>query len=285
MWYGSRGRWPTSTRLDTVRVRGHAIAYRRAGRGEPVLLLHGITTHSVLWRDVVPALAADREVIAVDLLGCGESDKPLDVSYALRDRAERVVDLLDALGLRTVHLVGHDLGGGIAQIVAVRHPDRLRSVTVVNCVGYDLWPVQPITSLRTPFVRQLLLAAVDLGALGLVVRRAMHHRERVTPELLAALEAPLRTPEGRRAFVHWARCLDNRDLTSIADDLTRIRLPFTVAWGTADPFLSFKIAERLHADVPGSRLACIATASHYLPLDEPEWLTGLLREVTGGARP
>jgi pimeloyl-ACP methyl ester carboxylesterase len=270
--------------LETCRVRGHAVAYRREGRGEPVLLVHGITTHSVLWQAVIPHLAPHRDVVAVDLLGCGASDKPLDVSYGLRDRAARFPELLDALGLDAVHLVGHDLGGGIAQIIAVRHPERLRSVTVVNTVGYDYWPVQPITALRTPFVRQLLLAAVDHGALALVVRRAMFHKEKVTPALLAALEAPLRTAEGRRAFVQWARALDNRDLTSIAGDLRRIRLPFTVAWGGADPFLTSRIAERLHADVPGSRLARIETASHYVPLDEPAWLAGVIREATGGGR-
>lgn len=272
------------TELDTCRVRGHAVAYRREGRGDPVLLVHGITTHSVLWRDVIPILAPERDVIAVDLLGCGASDKPLDLSYGLRDRAERFPDLLDALGLGKVHLVGHDLGGGIAQILAVRHADRLRSVTVVNPVGYDYWPVQPITSLRTPFLRQLLLAALDVGALGLVVRRAMYHQEKVTPGLLEALEAPLRTADGRRAFAHWARCLDNRDLTSIVPELGAIRLPFAIVWGDADPFLSARIPERLHADVPGSRLHRVATASHYVPLDEPEWLAGVIREVTGGGR-
>jgi pimeloyl-ACP methyl ester carboxylesterase len=272
------------TTLETCRVRGHAIAYRREGRGEPVLLLHGITTHSVLWRDVVPLLASDHEVVAIDLLGCGASDKPLDVSYALRDRAERFPALLDALGLPSVHLVGHDLGGGIAQIVSVRHPERLRSVTVVNSVGYDYWPVQPITSLRVPFVRQLLLAAVDVGALALIIRRAMYHQEKVTPELIEALEAPLRTADGRRAFAHWARCLDNRDLTSIVPELGRIRLPFGVVWGDADPFLTARIPERLHAEISGSRLFRIATASHYLPLDEPEWLAGVIREVTGAGR-
>lgn len=273
------------TTLETCRVRGHAVAYHREGRGEPVLLVHGITTHSVLWRDVIPLLAPDHDVVAVDLLGCGASDKPLDVSYALRDRAERFPALLDALGLDAVHLVGHDLGGGIAQILAVRHPGRLRSVTVVNPVGYDYWPVQPITSLRTPFLRQLLLAALDLGALSLVVRRAMYHHEKVTPELLAELEAPLRSSDGRRAFAHWARCLDHRDLVEIGGELGRIRLPFAVAWGNADPFLTSRIAERLHADVPGSRLARIDTASHYVPLDEPEWLAAVIREVTGGGRP
>lgn len=269
---------------EFCRVRGHAIAYRRAGQGEPVLLLHGITTHSIVWRDVIPLLAPTHDVIAIDLLGCGASDKPLDVSYALRDRAERLPDLLDALGLDAVHLVGHDLGGGIAQLAAVRHADRLRSVTVVNTVGYDYWPVQPITSLRTPILRQLLLAALDVGALALVVRRALYHREKLTPELLAALEAPLRSADGRRAFAHWARCLDPRDLLAIVPELPRIRLPFAVVWGTADPFLNARIGERLHADVPGSRYVRVATASHYLPLDEPEVVANVVRELSGVGR-
>src|SRR5512139_1329348 len=135
---------------STIRLGGHDHAYRREGAGAPALLVHGITTHSVLWRDVLPELAAGHDVVAPDLLGCGASEKPLDVSYGLAAHAERMAALVEALGLGPVHFVGHDLGGGIGQILAVRRPDLVRTLTLVNPVGYDYLPVQPITALRTP---------------------------------------------------------------------------------------------------------------------------------------
>jgi len=268
----------TATPLSTIRVGGHELAYRRAGAGTPVLLVHGITTHSFLWEGVMRALLArgGLDLVAVDLLGCGRSAKPLDASYALSAHADLLVRFCAELGLARLHLVGHDLGGGIGQIMAVRAPSLLRTLSLVNCVGYDYWPVQPITALRTPVVRQLMLAAIDAGAFSLVVRRGLFHKELVTPAFMADFLEPLATPEGRKAFVHFARCLDNANLMEIVDDLRRLRVPTQVAWGLADAYLPFAIAERLAADVPGARLDRLPTAGHYSPLDEPEQLAALL---------
>ena len=268
--------------VETCRISGHEIAYRRVGSGAPVLLVHGITTYSFLWTQVAALLAPTHDVVAPDLLGCGDSAKPLDVSYGIAAHAERTAELVRALGLGPVHLVGHDVGGGIAQILAVRHPALVRSLSLVNPVGYDLWPVQPIIALRTPLVRQLLLAAIDHGALALIVRRGLHRTQALTAALLEEFRRPLRTAEGRRAFVHFARCLDNRDLTSIAADLRTIAVPTTIVWGLRDPYLPAMIGERLHRDVPGSRLVRLPDAGHFVPIDDPERLAELLLEGMDG---
>lgn len=268
--------------MESCLVEGHRIAYQRSGQGPPVLLVHGITTNSFLWREVAPRLARRFEVVAVDLLGCGESDKPAAVSLSLKDHARRLSTLVGALGLAPVHFVGHDLGGGIGQIAAVRWPALLRSLTLVNCVAYDYWPVQPILSLRTPVIRQLLMGALDAGALRLVVRRGLFHKEK-TAALMEDFSRPLRTPEGRRALVQFARSLDNTNLMELAEELRLLRMPVTVFWGTADAYLSAAIPGRLAAEIPGCRVRRIETAGHFVPLDEPELLAAGLEEVLSGA--
>lgn len=271
--------------LQSVRVGGHTLAFRRAGQGQPVLLVHGITTHSFLFEGVMRRLLVPGglDLVAVDLLGCGASDRPLDVSYALKDQAELLVRFCAELGLGPVHVVGHDVGGGVGQILAVRHPRLVRSLALINTVGYDHWPVQPISSLRTPVIRQILLAAIDAGAFQLLIRRALFHKDRLTPALMAEFNAPLATAEGRKAFVHFARCLDNANLMEIAADLKRLHLPTTVIWGLADVYLAFAIAERLVADIPGARLVKLPTAGHMATLDEPELVAEALREHLDGA--
>ena len=269
-------------RYRTCSIEGHELAYRRTGRGEPLLLVHGITTWSFVWDGLLEALAAHHDVIAVDLLGCGRSSKTLDASYSLKEHARRLALLVDALGLGPVHYAGHDLGGGIGQIMAVRSPDKVRTLTMVNTVAYDFWPVQPIIALRTPFIRWLLMATFDAGTFKLVVRRGLFHKERLTPELFEKYNEPLLTEAGRKAFLHFARCLDNTNLTEIDDGLRRLAIPATVVWGMGDVYLSYAIAERLVGTIPGCRLVTIETAGHYAPIDEPERLSGIILETTRG---
>lgn len=255
-----------------VEIDGHRLAYHRSGSGETVLLVHGITTYSFIWEPVLPFLVGDFDVISIDLLGCGDSDMPLDTSYAIQDHAERIHKFLKALGVEKVHYFGHDLGGGIGQILAVRHPEMLYDLTVANTVAYDFWPVQPITSMRTPIVRQLMMASFDLGTFKLVIRRGVFHTERVTEELMAKYMAPLKTREGRKAFLHFAHCLDNHNLTDIAEELRHLQVPLLIIRGDADPYLSPAIAEKLHEEVPGSRLVHVESASHFIQIDEPQRL-------------
>ncbi len=141
------------------------MAYRRSGSGEPVLLVYGITTNSFIWREIIPSLETGFDVIAVDLLGCGESDLSLDLDYSINALAELLAAFIHELGIGPSHFVGHDIGERIAQILAVRHPNPLRSLTHINPVGYNFWPVQPIIAKRTPILRQMVMSTIDLPTL------------------------------------------------------------------------------------------------------------------------
>lgn len=257
-------------------VSGHEMAYYRAGQGEPVLLVHGITSYSFLWRNILPELARNYDVIAVDLLGCGNSDMSLDISYAIRDHTEYLHEFVTDLGLPPFHFVGHDLGGGIGQIFAIKHPDLLLDLSLLNTVAYDFWPVQPITAMRTPIVRSLLMATLDMGVFRLVVKRGIHNPERVTQELMDYFMAPFQTQEGRKAFLHFARSLDNHNLTEIEEDLRRLDLPVLILRGEEDPYLSGEIAQKLHREIPGSKLVLLPGASHFFQEDVPKQISAEL---------
>lgn len=271
----------TGGQRQTVLVEGHSLAYMRTGSGSTVVLVHGITTYSFIWRRIMPRLANAYDVIAIDLLGCGDSDKTIDVSYSLKAHAERLKAFVDALGITQFHLVGHDLGGGIGQIFAVNHGERLVDLSLVNTVAYDFWPVQPIIALRTPIVRQLLMATLDMGLFRLLVERGLYHKNRLTPELMEFFLAPFSTSAGRKAFLHFAKCLDNHNLMDIALRLRTLAVPTLIVRGDADPYLSASIAGKLQAEVPGARLAVKDTASHYIQEDEPEWLADELLRFLG----
>ncbi len=265
-----------SGKVGTCTIDGYGLNYHEQGEGEPVLLVHGITTYSFIWRKVVPLLTGNYRVIAVDLLGCGDSDKPLDVVYSLPNHVEMLKKMLDVLDLGRVHLVGHDVGGGIGQIMSVRYPEKLIDLSLINSVGHDFWPVQPIIAMRTPIVRQLAMATLDIGAFRLLVRRGLYHKEALTEELMELFWKPMHDKTGRRGFLHFANCLNNDHLVEIENALRLLQTPTLIVRGDGDLYLSEAINLKLHRDIPGSRLVRIATGGHFIQEDEPEQVADAL---------
>jgi len=271
-----------SNKIEKCPIDGFHIAYHRMGTGEPVLFLHGITTYSFIWNKVAPILSKNYELIIPDLVGCGFSDKPTDIEYSLINHAEFVKQFIEQLGFSKVHFVGHDVGGGIGQIFAVRYPEKILKLVLVNTVGYDFWPVQPIVAMRTPIIRHLAMASLDLGTFKLVLRRAFYNKEYLTPELFDKFWEQMKTKEGRRAFLHFAKCLNNQHLLEISDKLKQLPIPVMIIRGVADVYLDAKISEKLNSEIPGSQLIRFDKAGHFLQQDEPDRLAKTLQEFFEG---
>ena len=261
---------------NKITVDGLEFAYYHEGKGEIILMLHGITTNSFIWRNIIPYLTDSYEVIVPDLLGCGQSSKRLDADYSIKNQAELMVKLIKKLKLPKVHLVCHDIGGGIGQIIAVRHPEILIDLSLINSVAYDYWPVQPINTLRTPIIRQIAMATIDMGMLRLSIRAGLHYKDRLTPELFALFEEQMENKASRKAFLHLAKSLNNKDLLEISDKLTQLSLPVLIIRGEADVFLNKGIAFKLHKNIPGSQLQLIETAGHFAQIDEPEKISNFI---------
>nr|WP_321450716.1 alpha/beta hydrolase [uncultured Carboxylicivirga sp.] len=260
----------------TFDIAHKCITYYRQGEGEPVLFLHGITTYSFIWRRILPYFVNKYDVIAVDLAGCGLSSKNIDGSFSLKSHANMMLKLIEHLQLKKVHLVCHDVGGGIGQIMAVQQAQLFKSLTLINTVAYDYWPVQPIISMRTPIIRNLAMISLDLGAFRLLVKRGLFHRDRVNNELMALFWKPMKTGDGRKAFLYFAHCLNNSDLMEIREKLKELKLPVLIIRGEADIFLRKVISEELHRNLPNSQYKKIMTGGHFIQEDEPEQLSNVI---------
>ena len=243
-----------------------------------MLLVHGITTYSFIWEGIIPALSKQYDVIAPDLLGCGESDKPHGVDYSPLAQAKLMVGLLDKLNIHSVHLVAHDIGGAVGQLIGALYGERIKSLTLINTVAYDYWPVQPIITFRIPIVRQLAMSILDINLFKRVVLRAVYHKELVTDVLMEKLFRPMLTKEGRDGFLQLAKGLNNFQLMNNLEAIHGIKVPVQIIRGDADVYLPPDIAERLHDNIPGSTLERIRTAGHYIQFDEPRWLSEKILE-------
>lgn len=262
----------------SIDIDGNAIAYYRSGKGEPIVFVHGIMTYSFIWRKMIPFLSPHYDIILIDLLGSGASAIPLNEDLSLKRQAHMIYKVCLKLGLKRVHMVCHDVGGGIGQIFSVHYPQMLFDLTLINSVAYNFWPVQPIIAMRTPIVRQIAMASLDFGMLELIVKRGVYHKEQVTDELMEFFKKPLHSPLGRKGFLHFTRCLDNTNLTEIETQLRKLEVPVLIVRGEADVYLDGSICEKLHFELPCSKLVKIETGGHFIQEDEPQKVSEAILE-------
>ncbi|MFA9472411.1 MAG: alpha/beta fold hydrolase [Deltaproteobacteria bacterium] len=268
---------PTSHYIQVNNLRIH---YLEAGEGEPILLLHGFPTSSHLWRNVMPELAKTHRAIAIDLPGYGLSDKPLDVKYNFTFFEHILEGFCDALGIDDTHLVVHDLGGPVGLLWAVRHPERIKRLVILNTLVYPQtsWAVKLfLIALRTPGVRDYLVSPKGLVA---SMKFGVVHKGRLNREALTPYTAPFEDPAARQALIKAGSGLSIQGLAEIARKLPGLKGPVRLIYAENDRILPdiAKTMQRLQRDLPGAELTALPNCGHFLQEDEPERVGKLISE-------
>ena len=263
--------------LDGARLYYYAAGTR--GAGEPVVFLHGFPTSGHLWNDVIPLMPAGHRLVVVDLLGYGRSDPPEHRPLSLRAHADRIIALLDALGIDRACIVGHDLGGGVAQSMAVHAPARVARLALVDSVAFTGWPSRDVRVARA----LLRLVRDAVPAWVLAVLRADLERGYEDPARAAhSIERfvrPFESPAGRAVLMRHLQALDPQETRSLAQRLGEIAVPTAVLWGAHDRFLPLKLGKRLAAAIPGATFQVISGARHFSPEDEPRAVADAIGEL------
>lgn len=258
-----------------VRVSGGELAYADLGEGSPVLLLHGFPTSSFLWRREAWLLAQRMRVIVPDLLGYGRSDKPEGADLSEAAQAGYVRELLGALEIEEVAVVGHDLGGAIAQMLAIDDGPAVRALVLLDSACFDAWPIEGVRMLQTTppeeetaeFVESVIRLTFDLG---------VAHKDRLDEATTQRyLEPWLEEPA---AFFRATRAITGQGLEGRDHELGALDIPAFVIWGEGDPFLDAELAERLGETIPGCTVALLPGCSHFVTEDAPQTVGPLMYE-------
>ena len=267
--------------LDLNGARIYYYAAGTRGVGEPVIFIHGFPTSSHLWKEVVPLMPVGHRIVVVDLLGYGRSDRPAGRDVSVRGHAERMLELMDVLGINYACVVGHDVGGGIAQTLAVRAPARVSRLCLVDSIAFDDWPVREVKLARAmlPLTRHLPPTWL-LSILRTDLTRGYTEPERGARSIDQYV-LPFASAEGRDAFMEHLTALDAADTVTIAPRLKDIVAQTAIVWGGHDPFLPPAIAKRLHELIPGSTLHLLADARHFVPEEAPEKVAAIVADLLG----
>ena len=261
--------WTAGQETTSVSVDGHdvEVAYYDDGTGDPVVFLHGIPTNSYLWREIVPSIAEERRVIAPDMAGYGQSSMYDGFDRSLRAQEEVLTELFDTLGLETVSLVGHDLGGGVALRFAVHDPDAVEQLVLSNAVAYDSWPIPTITDLGLPETARETTVEEAQGMLDDLLRDTLYGDD-PDEAFIEGMKAPWASEEGVTSLVRNASATNTSHTTEV--DPAEVTAETLLLWGSEDEFQSIEWAERLEGDIDTAELVGVENASHWVPVDRPD---------------
>ena len=288
----ARGGGDTRVDVQSRVIHGYRRVFRVAGSGPPLLLIHGIGDDSSTWAEIIPTLARNHLVVAPDLLGHGQSDKPR-ADYSVAAYANGMRDLLSALGIERVTLVGHSLGGGVAMQFAYQFPERTERMVLVASggVGTDVSPLLRAAALPGA---HLALAALKLPGARTAVQLSIVALEWLDTGLgvdavdLTRVVEALPDQTARSAFIRTLRSVvDWRgQVVTMLDRCYLVRgMPTLLMWGARDSVLPVSHATAAHAAMPGSRLEIFDDAGHFPFRTDPARFVGLLEDFCAETEP
>lgn len=246
-------------------IEGVRTHYRIEGRGEPLLLIHGTSSSLHTWDGWVREMRSTRQIVRLDLPGYGLTGPAPDRDYSAERYARFVAAFLEKLGLERVDVAGNSLGGRVALVLTLRHPEKVRKLILVDAAG--------LSGQERPFVFRL----AGIPGLGFLItvfspewlvrsqlERVYGDDSRLTEAVVRRHYALLRRTGNRQAIRDRFAGPPDPDLDR---EIGSIAQPTLIEWGSADPWIPLSFANRLHAGIPGSILRVYDGAGH-VPMEE-----------------
>jgi len=283
-------RWASTERRITLN--GEQVAYRIAGKGPVLLLVHGMAGSSETWRHVMPALAKRFTVLAPDLLGQGASEKPRG-DYSLGAHANVLRDLMEALGYKRATVVGQSLGGGVAMQFAYQFPERCERMVLVSSGGLGREVTFYLRILTVPGFEYIFPffstpTLRDAGnRIATWLGRAGVRSTPASQEIWRSY-ASLTDAESRHAFFRSLRDvidLSGQAVSALGRLYRAAHLPTLIVWGAEDPFIPVSHAVAAHKAIPGSRLEIFEGVGHYPHCEAPERFLLVLLDFIASTKP
>lgn len=262
-------------------IDGHKIAFREQGEGNPVILIHGIPTNSLMWREIIPLLAKTHRVIAPDLLNYGQSAKPKNADVSINAQSRMIVKLMDALGVRRADIVAHDIGGGVAQLIAVNYPEKVRKLVLMDSVCFDSWPIPEFEPLQQPGADSAMNLSEFVSMMRGFMPNGVYNKSAMTDDVIDLYLAPWSTEDGKQAFFRNLRRLNKEYTQSITGELKKLPHQTLVMWGDKDPFQKPEYAPKLADAIPNAELVWIKDAGHWLIDEKPGEIGGHINQFLG----
>ncbi len=285
----------STTTVSQERRSGHAIHYTISyivqgaeyGTDGAIVLLHDILGGAFTWDNVLPGLAGlNRAVYAIDMPGYGQSDHPWPADTSIWGHADCMSFLLQELNLTNIVLVGHGIGGGVAQILATRLcPARVAALVLIDSICYEYtfapdWPLSDMQKRQDPDLPKHTAVEDLIHDLRETVPNGVYQTDRFKDVLNAYVE-PWDSELGKELLFQHIRLLRANYSNAVSSDLKTMGKPALIIWGEKDAQMPLKFAQRLHREIAASRLVIVPDAGHLILFDAPQQVANALSDFVG----
>ena len=270
----------------TADVWGLNIRYVEAGDGPVVLLLHGLADSLLSWYCNIDYLAdAGYRVIAPDMPGSGESDKPSHLEYDPDSAAEFVYDFTQELGIEKLSLVGSSAGGLVAALFSLEHPDMVEKMVLVGSGGFGRRVSWLLRLLSVPVLGDLMYQPWLNRKMG-VTKRLFHRTPDILEELLPEMDRLKALPGARAVLLRSIRSSITlrglRQQEYIIERLKSSKVPLMTVWGADDRIIPVAHAEEVRRELPGSIIHIIPECGHWPQMEKPGLFNPMLTDFLKG---
>ena len=273
-----------------IRVGDVEVRYWEEGVGESVLLIHGLGASIETWEPTLPVLAKRHRAIAVDLVGFGYTDKPA-ARYTVDYLVDFLCNFMDTVGVDRAAIVGHSMGGALALRMAIRHPQRVGKLVLVDAAGLSGKASLPQRLLSLPLVGELFLSPKREKTRAALLP-FFFDKTLLTDAFVELNYYLISQPGARRAYLSTVRNLASITgprrsvLDGITERLEEIKVPTLVIWGSEDELVPVAHAEEARERIKGARIRILPACGHLPMLEQPAAFTGMVADfLAGGESP
>ncbi|MFD1736464.1 alpha/beta fold hydrolase [Bacillus salitolerans] len=246
----------------------YEVYHHRANQQKPTfVLIHGFLSSTFSYRRLIPLLAKEYRVVAVDLPPFGKSGKSNNFIYSNKNLASLIIGLLDLLGIKDIILVGHSMGGQIALNMIKQKPEYVRNVILLCSSGYLKKSKRSLVlSSYLPFFASYLKYYLAKQGVLHNLRNVVFDHTMIDEEMMLGYEQPF---YNNQIFNALAKMIRHREGDLSSKDLQEIDTKSLLIWGTEDKVVPLHIGERLHEDLRNSKLITYEKTGHLLPEEKP----------------
>lgn len=261
-----------------VEIDGVSLHYTQDGLGKPLVFLHGLLTSTLLWRNITPGLTYGNTIYCLDLMGSGLSEKPQNLTYSIDTYVTQLGKFIDGFHLENPILVGHDIGGSIAGLYAIRNPGKVRKLVVMNSPLYPGASAPGLGLLKIPLVGGFLTADWFLER---TLRGSVIKPTSMPDSLISQYLAPYKNDPGARvALMKQVKEL-NLDAvlkSEAADNLSKLQVPTLIMWGDSDPYVPLEMSKDMKRTIPKAEHYVVLKTAHDSIDERPEDVRQALKE-------
>ena len=258
-----------------VTVNGQTIHYLQQGKGKPLILVHGFAGSTYTWRKLIPLLADRYTVYALDLLGFGLSDKPVDGNYDLDSQGKLVIGFMNALHITRATLVGHSMGGVVVGYAALDAPSKVDALVLVSPGFYGKGVPGFLRYLFFPLDRIMARQFYKKSVRAASLERSFYNKALVTDSLIDAYLLPAKTPHAADALARMMTSAGTGPYEGLAENIS---VPCLIVWGNHDTNNLPQDGERLKQEIKKSSLVYISACGHYVQEEKPKELAKKIKD-------